>query len=104
MLTIAIDYDGTWAADAKLWEMFAEAARARGHQVILITNRTNDFNWGDEVRNAGEKFVDKVLIAGTSSKRIYAKERGWDVDIWIDDNPQWVNEEGLRFLGPRGDE
>jgi hypothetical protein len=47
------------------------------------------------------KLVDDsmpIVFAGTSSKRWAAAKAGYNVNVWIDDNPQWVEEEGLVYI------
>lgn len=83
-----IDYDGTWSADPELFARFVEEAQKRQHQCIIVTNRSQD----QAISVPG---VTIVYAAGRP-KRNVALEAGYDVNVWIDDNPAFVD------LGPGG--
>lgn len=100
-LTIAIDFDGTFSADPPLWAVFTFYAVARGHRVVLVTGRSDHVmysdpgrHWGNEVRGLlAEHAVDDLLpvvFAGGRPKRVAALAAGYTVDIWIDDQPESV--------------
>jgi len=84
-MVIAIDYDGTWAADPELWAEFALSASKRGHCVIIATNRRTELHGMD---------CPIVYCGASFTKRQATRSAGYEVDVWIDDNPQVV--EGRR--------
>lgn len=87
-----VDYDGTWTSDPVLWRAFVQSAVARGHQVILITNRISAAPWGPEVRAAlSDVPVADIVFCGAAPKRAVARQRGWNVDVWVDDRPHTVD-------------
>jgi hypothetical protein len=85
MATIAIDFDNTYTADEALWNLFVQAAIARGHRVICVTARRDT----DENREIVQIPGCMTYFTGLSSKLWYMTEkRGVKVDIWIDDDPR----------------
>lgn len=97
-MIIAVDFDGTYAADpvtfAKVVENFLDA----GHEVILVTNRGPE--WHEDVDELVTNNIPK-LYAGSSSKRSYVAQHGYDVDIWIDDMPHIIDVNGLQYVGEK---
>lgn len=94
-MQIGVDFDGTFAADPETFRKVVKTFQDAGHVCVLITNRGKE--WGAEV----EELVDNlmpIVFAGTSTKRWAAVRAGYDIDVWIDDNPQWVDEEGLVYI------
>lgn len=89
-MIISIDFDKTWTADPPLWKHFSRIVKQRGHQVILVTNR---LGMKRDVRDlAGVRLhVDEIVFAGPGPKRDAARLRGYDPDVWIDDNPSTVD-------------
>ncbi|KKM71261.1 hypothetical protein LCGC14_1432440 [marine sediment metagenome] len=98
MLTIAIDFDDTFSADPDLWREFVGVATGRryGHKCILVTNRPEAM--GNDVRaEVGD--LMPIVFAGRLSKKEAAARAGYSVDIWIDDNPEYVDVQGIRYVG-----
>jgi len=87
MATIAVDWDGTFNLISDLLLSFMEAARYAGHTVIICTMRYESEK--AEMSNVEELF--KIYFTGRKAKKPFLDELGIKVDIWIDDNPQWVN-------------
>ena len=85
MLVIAIDYDGTWDRAPDLWSQFVAKALAANHVVIVVTGRLDGPNSGKEVREAVGDLP--IVFAGPRPKKAVAEEKGYTVDIWIDDSP-----------------
>lgn len=88
-LTIAIDFDGTFIADPVLWRMFIEQAHGRGHRCVCVTGRSDEGELTGEVRRAINGLVP-VVFAGPNWKRDAARAAGFEVNVWIDDNPEYV--------------
>ena len=86
---IAIDYDGTYTVDPDLWRAFIERAQARGHVVVMVTGRSNEGQFGAEVRRAVNGLVP-IVFAAQMWKRHAAQLAGFDVSIWIEDHPEAV--------------
>jgi hypothetical protein len=77
-----LDYDKTYTADPTLWNGFIFAAKARKHDVKIVTLRTPS----ESIQ------VDGVEVIYTSRQ---AKMKHIAADIWIDDNPAWVYQDSL---------
>lgn len=82
-MTIAIDFDNTWTADAALWKQFADDAKKRGHDVIIVTARNG---WSDDMFRHYDGEVP-LYYTGGKLKRHAMEFVGIPVDIWIDDQP-----------------
>lgn len=93
-MTIALDYDGTWTADPELWHDFTRKAIDRGHTVIIVTGRT--YRHEDLLQQRLPKWIP-IVYAGTRLKEKAAQASGYNVDIWIDDNPGMIQE--CKILG-----
>jgi hypothetical protein len=89
-MIIAIDYDNTYTADPETFNKVIALFKAAGHDVICVTAR-EDGAMGVPVRNSIGKLVP-VIFAGSLAKRVAAKKRGYDVDVWIDDMPAMIDE------------
>jgi hypothetical protein len=89
LLTIAIDFDDTFTADAEAWTAVIQTLRSFGHRVVCVSARRNTFEHRAELVNALPSGVT-VLLSYDTPKRLYAKEQGVEVDIWIDDMPEAI--------------
>ena len=94
MLTIALDYDGTYTADKEMWNVFIHQARLRGHEVIIATMRY-EATEGTDVKNDLEANVDRIIFTERKAKKAAVRMAYKDPDIWIDDNPEWLFEDAL---------
>ena len=83
-MLIALDYDGTYTADPELWDRFVAQARSRFHQVHIVTMRAEC----EAVRLSCD--VDRVHYTDRSAKRQFMQARGLNVQIWIDDMPDFI--------------
>jgi len=81
-MLIALDYDKTYTVDPVLWDGFIVAAKARKHDIKIVTLRTP----------SESIHVDGVEVIYTSRQ---AKMKHLAADIWIDDNPAWVYQDSL---------
>lgn len=88
-LTVAIDYDDTFTADTIAWTSVIRVLQNCGHRVVCISARRNDFGHRRELESAMPEGVT-VLLSYDMPKRLYAKENGISVDIWIDDMPEAI--------------
>lgn len=83
-MIIALDYDGTYTADPALWDAFIRNARARMHQVHIVTMRHES-----EAVRLGEQ-VDRIHYTDRKAKRPFMQKLGMSVQIWIDDMPDFI--------------
>lgn len=78
-MLIGIDWDKTISADIEFWKKFIALAEQHEHQCIVITGR----NESQPVDILGIP----VVYAGDLLKREAAENAGYNVSIWIDDQP-----------------
>lgn len=94
-LTIAIDFDGTFAANPALWRNFiTDAQNIWGYQIVCVTGRSDEGEWGKEVKEAIDGLIP-IVFAGHRWKREAAQAAGYEVNIWIDDNPEYIAPQNL---------
>lgn len=92
-MIIAVDYDGTYAADPEAFNKVIGVFQAAGHTVICVTGRDGGA-MGDVVRATIGQLIPCVF-AGKAWKVDAAKEAGYHVDVWIDDNPGMICKQTL---------
>lgn len=85
-MTIAIDFRGTWTSDPAFWLSFYELSVQAGHTVIMATARQED---GDNSMMQGLNIPSDlpVIFSNGQKKRKACLNAGYEVDIWIDNNP-----------------
>lgn len=85
-MKIALDWDGTFTADKDLWKAFVTEAMYRGHEVAIVTARSEDrLGSNKELEDtAAHLFVPVVYTNGVQKQDVYG------ADIWIDDRPDTV--------------
>ena len=92
-LQICFDYDGTYDADPQLWVPIISMMKGRGHRVILATMR-DDID-GERLPEEVTRQFDRVYYTGRQAKLIYLQNLlGLKVDIWIEDRPDWLFNDG----------
>jgi hypothetical protein len=96
-MIIAIDYDGTYAADPNVFDEVIKLFLEAGHTVICVTGRDEGV-MGKPVLESIGKLVP-VVFAGPEWKREAALKKGYDVNVWIDDVPNMISPQNL--LSPR---
>jgi|SRR6478735_1183754 len=95
-MIFGLDFDGTITARPNEFYKLANNLYHNGDKVIVSSNRTdnrmNRMFVEDFLANYDyEKVVSAVLLTGGMSKREHARKNGYEVDIWIDDNPILVD-------------
>ena len=88
-MLIAIDYDGTFSRDPVLFRALVALGRRMGHAFVLVTGRSNEGQWGAEVRREGGDLMP-IVFAANGWKRAAAERAGHKVDVWIDDHPESI--------------
>lgn len=79
-MRIALDWDGTVTLDEPLWQEFVASARARGHEVVILTKRYPS----EAVALEG---VDRVIYCARQSKMRKLNELDIRIDVFIDNDP-----------------
>lgn len=91
MKTIALDYDGTYTADPELWLEFIKKAHERGHKIVCVTMR-HPQEIHEALFDPRLKELVTVFPTGREAKKKHMRMKGVQIDIWIDDNPEWIFE------------
>ena len=95
-MLFGIDFDNTFSADPALFHSFLDLLTARGHKAVIVTGRSKPTGKGGlseflvEVVTKGRL---PIVYAGMKFKRLAATEAGYNVDIWIDDNPEFIDKQ-----------
>lgn len=90
MATFSLDYDGTYTRDKDLWNNFITLLKQKGHKVYVVTMRYDHPTEAYEVRQDLEGKVDGFFFTGRQAKKPFMKEQNIWVDIWIDDQPEFI--------------
>lgn len=95
-MTIAIDYDGTYTADRKMFSDIIRLMYSFGHTPIIVTMRHEheEDNFLNNIRSRMCGGIN-VYYTGRKAKKPFMKKIGIIPDIWIDDNPEWITEDAL---------
>lgn len=87
-MILALDYDDTYTRDPDFWNKFIQLAQSKGHLVVCITMRNSS-----EIDK--EKFPEITIITtNRRAKWLYVIENGIQIDVWIDDNPWFLLNDG----------
>lgn len=88
-MLIAVDYDGTYSVDPEFFRVVVRAGTAVGHRFVMVTGRSDEGQWGVEVRRAVGGLMP-IVFAADGWKREAALAAGYEVDVWVDDHPEYV--------------
>ena len=88
-MLFGVDFDGTFSRDPELFRGIVAQLRARGHQAVLVTGRSDEGRWGAEVRSVVGDLMP-IVFAADGWKREAARAAGYRVDVWMDDHPEYV--------------
>lgn len=88
-LVIAIDYDDTYTADPKMWDAVIDKMFMYNHTVFIVTLR-HEHEMMD-IRAPLMLLVDDIFATGRKAKKPFVEAKGHKVDIWIDDHPEYIN-------------
>ena len=89
-MTISIDYDLTFTLNIPFWLNFCWYAIDCGNYVIITTGRQEADR--KEIETTIKTSSIPIICAGDKYKRDAAKEAGYDVDVWIDDMPEFISD------------
>lgn len=93
-MIIAIDYDNTYTGDPEVFNEVIKTFQNAGHTVICVTGRSAHELMMQPVIDSIGKLVP-VIFAGKEWKRVAASKRGYDVNIWIDDMPEYIGKQTI---------
>ena len=86
-MLISIDYEGTYERDPRTWEAVI-VELVWENDVILVTSRARSDKIPDSAADAVSK--NDIHYTEGKDKYLFLKEKGIEVDIWIDDQPQCI--------------
>lgn len=89
-MKIALDYDKTFTADPGLWRTFAHFAKQFGHEVRIVSAR---HQVKDNI-DAKVHPIEVIYCDGVAKQWFCHHVAEWEPDIWIDDKPKNIYENG----------
>lgn len=89
-MNISLDFDGTYTQDPSMWDNFIRMATSVGHKVHCVTMRYSNNAEATPVINHLQGKVTKIHFTGRKAKKKYMEDQGIHIDIWIDDQPQFL--------------
>ena len=94
-ITLSIDFDRTFAAEPQLWGEFARQAVADGNTVVMISRRPEEDRATvmETLGDYADAFSQVLLVGGETMKGDAAQAAGIEVDVWVDDSPQFIRSE-----------
>ena len=108
--TWAFDYDNTFTTNPAVVASIMKTLQHAGITVIVLTGRSNEGQWGEEVRTAVAKHwpspmedMPAIVFAGRMWKRAAATLAGYAVDVFVDDSPEYIGPQSLIYRGPDGE-
>jgi 5'(3')-deoxyribonucleotidase len=93
MKTIALDYDNTFTTDPEAWEKAMLVLKYSGFRIIGITMRYPEESYDVDMRYGN--LCDQIHFTSRKAKMQYCHQNNIRVDIWIDDNPNWLFKDAL---------
>jgi hypothetical protein len=85
-VNLSIDYDDTYTRDPEFWDTFIKDASLRGHTVYCVTMRYP--SEAEEVFSSIGKLCT-VVCTGRKAKRMFMYFQKIQIDVWIDDRPDF---------------
>ena len=87
-MKIALDYDGTYTCDPKMWLMFIATCKQRNHEVKIVTMR-----YPHEITSMDRALLETnidIIFTSRNAKKPFALSKGFNPDVWIDDMPEFL--------------
>lgn len=81
-MKFALDYDKTYTAHPAFFDALLLLIRNFGHEVVILTMRTPE--------EAVPPINVPVFYTSRRAKKDWAAENAMQIDIWIDDSPQFI--------------
>ena len=88
-MIFGIDFDGCFNADPRLFRALVGVIRDHGYRCVMVTGREDTEAASGPVKALVGDLMP-IVFAGGTWKRDAAKEAGYEIDIWIDDNPTYI--------------
>lgn len=95
-MRIAIDYDDTWTKGPAFWWAFVEMARASGHDVRIVTARSEQWDRTADLFALERRIVVHYTRGVAKTWWMSHFSGGWIPDVMIDDKPgSWLNNSSM---------
>ena len=88
-MIIAMDYDDTWTVDPSGWYRALKILKDRGHKIYGVTMRYPHEASG--MQSLYDEICDELIFTSRKAKRLFLFKKGIDIDVWIDDSPDWIS-------------
>lgn len=85
-MIIGLDWDNTFTLDYDFWQEFVTNANTDGHSVYITTSRGSD-----TPIEASPNDIEGTVYCNFNPKRWVTEYLHLKIDIWIDDDPQWID-------------
>ena len=102
MRKFAFDFDDTISTDVETFGKIFKVLQQAGHIVIVVTGRSPIGDWKTEVEKTlnslcliNDLSPIEIIFAGPHWKKEVAKSRGHDIDIWVDNAPEYIGKQWL---------
>lgn len=87
---ISVDFDRCYRRDPDTWANVVDMFEQNGHRCFLITKRRGDDpERVQEVRDTVTNDIP-IIFAGRHYKDDVAQHYDIDIDVWIDDHPEFI--------------
>lgn len=88
-MNISLDYDNTFTSDPNFWSNFVKTCP---YKVYCITSRNDTYENLQEIKRAFSNYgiTIPIIMCNYAPKIEVCKQRGIDIDIWIDDDPRGI--------------
>jgi hypothetical protein len=87
MKTIAVDWDNTYSLAPAMWDRVIETFKAHNFRVLIVTCRQDTEENVIECKAPG---CSTVFTRATPKRWFMKEQRGIEVDVWIDDQPESI--------------
>ncbi len=90
-MRVALDYDNTYTLDPPVWNGIIREFQQWGHEVRIVTFRHQLHDNIDYMVNGL-----KVIYTDGVAKKFFCHHMAvWDPDVWIDDKPENIINNGV---------
>lgn len=89
---ICLDYDGTYTRFPDLLDLIVKHCKDKNYEIILATMRY------ESEKDIGLEVIEmkgvKIIYTNRQAKYLFLQSIGIKPDLWIDDEPKWLFQNG----------